>query len=98
MPGGDLAALLCNLGCLSVEHAKFYATQMIMSVHTLHELGYIHRDLKPANFLIDKSGHLKLADFGLSKGGFTQAYRSTMRLSVVSPPDLLFILCIYLLM
>jgi len=33
----------------------------------LHERGYVHRDLKPSNFLIARTGHLKLADFGLSK-------------------------------
>ena len=27
----------------------------------------IHNDLKPDNFLIDKDGHFKLSDFGLSK-------------------------------
>jgi len=43
--------------------------QMVVAIHSLHNLGYIHRDLKPDNFLIDVKGHIKLADFGLSKGG-----------------------------
>lgn len=41
---------------------------MFVAVNELHRIGYIHRDLKPENFLIDTSGHIKLTDFGLSKG------------------------------
>lgn len=68
VPGGDVRTLLNNSGVLKEEHAKFYATEMFISVDSLHKLGYIHRDLKPENFLIDASGHIKLTDFGLAAG------------------------------
>lgn len=32
----------------------------------LHKCDIIHRDLKPENIVIDKNGHIKLTDFGLS--------------------------------
>eukprot|EP01102_Stenamoeba_stenopodia_P020052 TRINITY_DN7698_c0_g1_i1.p1 TRINITY_DN7698_c0_g1~~TRINITY_DN7698_c0_g1_i1.p1 ORF type:complete len:845 (+),score=132.99 TRINITY_DN7698_c0_g1_i1:220-2754(+) len=65
--GGDLRALLDHCGGLGKEHARLYLAEMILAVESLHKLGYIHRDLKPENFLIDKQGHIKLTDFGLSK-------------------------------
>ena len=46
-----------------------YATQLAQGMQYLHTCKpvIIHRDLKPANLLIDHSGVLKVADFGLSK-------------------------------
>jgi len=68
-PGGDLKKFLGVIGFFEEDEARIYFAEMIMGVYTLHQLGYIHRDLKPDNFLIDAGGHLKLADFGLSKAG-----------------------------
>lgn len=41
--------------------------ELILAIDHLHLAGIIHRDLKPGNILIDKEGHIKLTDFGLSK-------------------------------
>ncbi|KAL3905425.1 MAG: hypothetical protein SGILL_009683, partial [Bacillariaceae sp.] len=46
-----------------------YALQLAQGMTYLHTCKppIVHRDLKPANLLIDHSGVLKVADFGLSK-------------------------------
>eukprot|EP01114_Cavostelium_apophysatum_P001792 TRINITY_DN11564_c0_g1_i1.p1 TRINITY_DN11564_c0_g1~~TRINITY_DN11564_c0_g1_i1.p1 ORF type:complete len:731 (+),score=239.96 TRINITY_DN11564_c0_g1_i1:286-2478(+) len=77
-PGGDFRSLLANIGGFSENEAKIYLAEMVTAVGHLHTMGFTHRDLKPDNFLIDREGHIKLADFGLSKGGLKELYRSTI--------------------
>lgn len=67
--GGDLGSIVQTYGVLESNVAKFYIAEIILAVHNLHEIGIIHRDLKPDNLLLDKDGHLKLTDFGLSDMG-----------------------------
>ncbi|VDK80686.1 unnamed protein product [Litomosoides sigmodontis] len=44
---------------------RFYWSEMLKCVRTIHEKGIVHSDLKPANFLL-VSGNLKLIDFGIA--------------------------------
>jgi len=69
MKGGDLANLLETYGCFDEGMAQYYIAQLVLALEQLHKGGVIHRDLKPDNLLIDKLGHLKLTDFGLSEAG-----------------------------
>jgi serum/glucocorticoid-regulated kinase 2 len=49
------------------DEARFYIAELILAIEHLHMKKIIYRDLKPENVLLDDKGHIRLADFGLSK-------------------------------
>ena len=59
--------LLIKKDILTEEEARFYLAELILAIESIHKLDCIHRDIKPDNILIDKTGHIKLSDFGLAK-------------------------------
>ncbi|KAK7412510.1 hypothetical protein VNO78_03974 [Psophocarpus tetragonolobus] len=70
LPKGDLRDFLKRKGALRPSTAVKFALDIARGVGYLHEnkpSPIIHRDLEPSNILRDDSGHLKVADFGVSK-------------------------------
>uniref|UniRef100_A0AAR5PT45 Rho-associated protein kinase let-502 n=1 Tax=Dendroctonus ponderosae TaxID=77166 RepID=A0AAR5PT45_DENPD len=63
MPGGDIVNLMSHYD-IPETWAKFYTMEVVLALDIIHSMGFVHRDVKPDNMLLDKHGHLKLADFG----------------------------------
>ncbi|KAJ9671634.1 hypothetical protein PVL29_025371 [Vitis rotundifolia] len=63
----DLAGLASHPGLKFTEpQVKCYMQQLLRGLDHCHSRGVLHRDIKGSNLLIDNSGILKIADFGLA--------------------------------
>jgi serine/threonine-protein kinase len=66
--GENLAERLKRTGApLNETEVQNILPQLLDALKTVHDAGIWHLDLKPANILIDKTGNVKLIDFGASK-------------------------------
>ncbi|MEZ4470404.1 MAG: serine/threonine-protein kinase [bacterium] len=65
--------------------------QLLQALAYLHEHGCIHRDIKPSNVLVDRSGQVKLVDFGIVKellpGGEGQSLSQVFGTSTYFSPE-----------
>lgn len=88
MPGGDLVNLLTNYD-VPEKWAKFYCAEVVLAIDAIHQMGFVHRDVKPDNMLIDRNGHLKLADFGtcmkMDEDGFVRSDTAVGTPDYISP-------------
>jgi serine/threonine protein kinase/formylglycine-generating enzyme required for sulfatase activity len=63
--GGNLAQLIGTTRLSCLEAVELAAT-VAEALHHAHTRRLVHRDVKPSNILIDKSGKVYVADFGLA--------------------------------
>jgi serine/threonine protein kinase len=52
---------------IAPREALAIVAQVCDALQYAHDQGVVHRDIKPENALIDRKGHVKIADFGLAK-------------------------------
>jgi tRNA A-37 threonylcarbamoyl transferase component Bud32 len=64
--GASLRELM-QAGRLSPAEALALVPQICKALQYAHDSGVVHRDIKPENILLDRSGTVKIADFGLAK-------------------------------
>ncbi|KAI0212278.1 Cyclin-dependent-like kinase 5 [Lamellibrachia satsuma] len=81
----------CN-GEIDPDIVKSFLYQLLRGLAFCHSHNVLHRDLKPQNLLINKSGELKLADFGLARafGIPVRCYSAEVVTLWYRPPDVLF--------
>ncbi len=66
LEGISLQELIERQGALPWQQACDIICQAAEGLQYAHEQGMVHRDVKPGNLLIDRTGHVKLLDFGLA--------------------------------
>ncbi|XP_068009166.1 mitogen-activated protein kinase kinase kinase kinase 3 isoform X5 [Melanerpes formicivorus] len=64
--GGSLQDIYHVTGPLSEQQIAYVSRETLQGLYYLHSKGKMHRDIKGANILLTDSGHVKLADFGVS--------------------------------
>src|SRR5437867_2488882 len=62
--GATLRQVLAE-GKLAPREALAIVPQVCEGLQYAHDQGVVHRDIKPENILLDKTGRVKIADFGL---------------------------------
>ncbi|XP_029109801.1 cyclin-dependent kinase 12 isoform X2 [Scleropages formosus] len=64
----DLMGLLeSGLVQFSHEHVRSFMRQLMEGLDYCHKKNFLHRDIKCSNILLNNSGQIKLADFGLAR-------------------------------
>ncbi|MGQ0509304.1 MAG: protein kinase domain-containing protein [Betaproteobacteria bacterium] len=69
-----------------IKEAVRIMAELCDALHFAHEAGIVHRDIKPANVMIDTTGKVKLADFGVARITDSSSTEKTQAGTMVGTP------------
>jgi len=65
--GESLLSRLYRVGSLPLNEALEIARQICAGLREAHAQAIVHRDLKPANIMVNRTGAVKIMDFGIAR-------------------------------
>lgn len=83
MIGGSLTDVLGKNIDFKEPHIAYVAKSILSAMAYMHQSYRMHRDIKSDNVLVDKEGHVKIADFGFA---IALTKETSKRHSVVGTP------------
>lgn len=67
--GEDYSQIINRQGALPVQEIIEVARDLFEALYYSHSQGIIHKDIKPKNIMKDRSGEIKIVDFGVAAVG-----------------------------
>ena len=67
LTGGDLRYHIAYKKTFTESETQFFIANMILALEYIHSKNILHRDIKPENLVLEKSGYLRITDFGVAK-------------------------------
>ena len=67
VPGETMANLIRRKVPVSIADKLRWMQELCAGAGYAHQMSVIHRDIKPANLMIDRTGRLKILDFGIAR-------------------------------
>ena len=65
--GETLRSILNRVKGVSVQQGLAWSLEIGEALGAAHDKKIVHRDLKPENIMIDRTGHVKVMDFGIAR-------------------------------
>jgi hypothetical protein len=67
VPGENLAQIIRRKAAVAIADKLRWIEELCVGLGYAHGLSLLHRDIKPANLMIDRTGRLKILDFGIAR-------------------------------
>jgi len=67
VPGDTMANLIRRKAPITIADKLRWMEELCAGAGYAHQMSLVHRDIKPANLMIDRSGRVRILDFGIAR-------------------------------